>query len=183
MTDLGFLTFYVRSALPPEELLPTIRGTVQQLDPNLPIEDLKTMEDQIKDNVFVDRMISTLSASFAVLATILAAVGLYGVLVYNVTQRTKEIGLRMALGPTCGRVRRMVLSQVGWMTLIGGVAGVAAAIGLGRVARSLLFEVEGHDPVVLVSSAVLLVTIALSAGLIPALSASRIDPMRALRYE
>jgi predicted permease len=180
---LGFLTLYVRSALPPEELLPTIRGTVQQLDPNLPIEDLKTMEDQIKDNVFVDRLISTLSASFAVLATILAAVGLYGVLAYNVAQRTKEIGLRMALGADVVRVRRMVLSQVGWMTLIGGVVGVAAAIGLGRIAQSLLFEVEGHDPVVLVSSAVLLVMIALSAGLIPALNASRIDPMRALRYE
>ncbi len=89
----------------------------------------------------------------------------------------------MALGADGGRVRKMVLGQVGWMTLIGGAVGIAAAIGLGRIAQSLLFEVEGHDPVVLVSSTVLLVTIALAAGFVPALYASRIDPMRALRYE
>jgi predicted permease len=181
--DIGFLTFYVRSALPPEQLLPTIRATMANLDPNLPIEDIKTMRDQVRENVFVDRMISTLSTAFAVLATILAAVGLYGVLAYSVTQRTREIGLRMALGADGGRVRKLVLSQVGWMTLIGGVVGVAAAIGLGRVAQSLLYEVQGHDPVVLVTSAALLVAIALTAGFIPALYASRIDPMRALRYE
>ncbi len=165
--NIGFLTFYVRSALPPEQLLPTIRTTMAKLDPNLPIEDIKTMRDQVRENVFVDRMISTLSAAFAVLATILAAVGLYGVLAYSVTQRTREIGLRMALGADGGRVRKMVLGQVGWMTLIGGAIGIASAIGLGRVAQSLLFEVEGHDPVVLVSSAALLVAIALTAGFVP----------------
>jgi ABC-type antimicrobial peptide transport system permease subunit len=153
------------------------------LAPNLPMEDIKTMRDQVRENVFVDRMISTLSAAFAVLATILAAIGLYGVLAYSVTQRTREIGLRMALGADGGRVRKMVLGQVGWMTFIGGAIGIAAAIGLGRVAQSLLFEVEAHDPFVLVSSVLLLVAISLSAGFIPALYASRIDPMRALRYE
>jgi predicted permease len=181
--NLGFLTFYVRGAIPPEELLPTIRSTVAKLDPNLPLRDLKTMEDQIRENVVVDRLISTLSAAFATLATILAAVGLYGVLAYNVAQRTREIGLRMALGADGGRVRRMVLGQVGWMMLVGGTVGITAAIGLGRVAQSLLFEVEGYDPVVLVSSTALLVLVALVAGFVPALSASRIDPMRALRYE
>ena len=181
--NIGFLTFYVRSAVPPEQLLSTIRRMIGSLDPNLPVEDVKTMKDQVRENVFVDRMISTLSAAFAVLATILAAVGLYGVLAYNVTQRTREIGLRMALGADGSRVRKLVLGQVGWMTLIGGVIGIAAAIGLGRVAQSLLFEVEGHDPIVLVSSAALLVVIALAAGFVPALYASRIDPMRALRYE
>jgi ABC-type antimicrobial peptide transport system permease subunit len=89
----------------------------------------------------------------------------------------------MALGADGGRVRRLVLGQVGWMALVGGVIGIAAALGLGRVAQSLLFEVEGHDPAVLVASAFLLVAIALAAGFLPALSASRIDPMRALRYE
>jgi ABC-type antimicrobial peptide transport system permease subunit len=89
----------------------------------------------------------------------------------------------MALGADGGRVRKMVLGQVGWMTFIGGAIGIAAAIGLGRVAQSLLFEVEAHDPFVLVSSVLLLVAISLSAGFIPALYASRIDPMRALRYE
>lgn len=180
---LGFLTFYVRSALAAEEVLPTVRAAVRRIDPNLPVEDLKTMRDQVRENVFADRLMSTLSAAFAALATVLAAVGLYGMLAYNVTQRTREIGLRMALGADGGRVRRMVLGQVGWMTCIGGVTGMAAALGLGRMARSLLFEVQGHDPIVLVCSAALLVFIALAAGLLPALNASRIDPMQALRYE
>ena len=101
------------------------------LDPNLPVEDLRTMEQQVKDNVFLDRVISVLSASFAVLATLLAAVGLYGVLAYTVAQRTREIGLRMALGAEPGRVRGMVLRQVGVMAVIGGIIGLAAALTAG----------------------------------------------------
>jgi len=180
---MGFLTFYVKSALPIEQVLSSIRATIRRLDANLPVDNIKTMRDQVRENVFVDRMISTLSTAFAVLATILAAVGLYGVLAYSVTQRTREIGLRMALGADGSRVRRMILGKVGWMTLVGGVIGIGAAIGLGRVAQSLLFEVQGHDPVVLTTSAVLLVATALAAGFVPALYASRVDPMCALRYE
>ena len=136
-----------------------------------------------KDNVFLDRMISTLSASFAVLATLLAAVGLYGVLAYSVAQRTREIGVRMALGASSGSVRTMVLRQVGVMTLIGGVIGIAAALALGRGAQSLLYELKGWDPLVIVASTVLLTLVALGAGLLPAERASRVDPMQALRYE
>ena len=100
--------------------LASIRKAVARLDPNLPVENLKTMPQQVRENVFLDRIISMLSAAFAVLATLLAAVGLYGVLAYTVAQRTREIGLRMALGAAPGRVRGMVLRQVGLMTLIGG---------------------------------------------------------------
>jgi ABC-type antimicrobial peptide transport system permease subunit len=160
-----------------------IRQVVARLDANLPVEELKTMEAQVQENVFLDRLISTLSASFASLATLLAAVGLYGVLAYTVAQRTREIGLRMALGADAARVRRMVLGRVGWMTLAGGLLGIAAALALGRVARSLLFELESHDPVVLAGSAFLLGVVALGAGFIPAYRASRIEPTRALRYE
>jgi len=181
--DLGFLTFYVRTGLDPEQILPSMAGVVRRLDPNLPVEDLKTVAAQIRDNVFVDRMISTESAAFAALATLLAAIGLYGVLAYTVAQRTREFGLRMALGADGRRVRRMVLGQVGWMTLVGATIGVAAAIGLGRAARSLLYEIQGDDPTVIVVSVVLLALIAFGAGLVPALRASRIDPMKALRYE
>ena len=177
------LSFYVRSALPPEQVLRTIPGVMKRLDPNLPLEDLKTLPQQVRDNVAIDRMISVLSASFAVLATLLAAVGLYGVLAYSVAQRTREIGVRMALGASSGAVRGMVLRQVGVMTLVGGVIGIAAAIALGRGAQSLLYELRGWDPVVISASAVLLALVALGAGFIPALRASRVDPMQALRYE
>jgi ABC-type antimicrobial peptide transport system permease subunit len=118
-----------------------------------------------------------------VLATILAAVGLYGVLAYSVAQRTREIGVRMALGANGSRVRSMVLRQVGMMTLVGGVIGIAGAIALGRAAQSLLFELQGNDPVVIAFSVVLLALVAFGAGLAPAVRASRIDPMQALRYE
>jgi predicted permease len=180
---LGFMNFYVRSSLSPEELLPVIRKTVASLDANLPVEDLKTMEAQVRENVFLDRLISTLSAAFAALATLLAAVGLYGVLAYTIAQRTKEIGLRMALGADADSVRGMILAQVGRMTAIGAVIGLLAALGVGRLAQSLLFELKGHDPIVLVSATVLLALVALGAGFVPAYRASRIDPMRALRYE
>jgi ABC-type antimicrobial peptide transport system permease subunit len=153
------------------------------LDPNLPVEDLKTLEQVATENVFLDRMISTLSAAFATLATILAAIGLYGVLAYSVAQRTREIGLRMALGAAGPTVRGMILRQVGVMMLIGGVIGVLAALGLGRAAQSLLYEMQGNDPLVLVVAGFLLTSVALGAGYLPALRASRVDPMKALRYE
>ncbi|HEX5179559.1 MAG TPA: FtsX-like permease family protein, partial [Gemmatimonadaceae bacterium] len=111
------------------------------------------------------------------------AVGLYGVLAYSVAQRTREIGVRMALGADGGTVQLMVLRQVAVMTLIGGVIGIAGAIALGRAAQSLLFELKGHDPVVMALSAAVLTAVALASGYIPALRASRIDPVQALRYE
>src|SRR3954470_22431448 len=179
----GQNNFYVRSALPSDQVLRSIRGLMARIDPNLPVEELKTLPQQASDNVAIDRMISILAASFAVLATLLAAVGLYGVLAYSVAQRTREIGVRMALGASAGTVRTMVLRQVGRMTLIGGAIGIVAAIGLGRGAQSLLYELKGWDPFVIATSVVLLTLVALGAGLIPALRASRVDPMQALRYE
>ena len=180
---IGFINFYVRTALPPDQLLRAVPKVIAQLDPNLPVEELKSLPQQVRENIFLDRMISTLSASFAVLATLLAAIGLYGVLAYTVAQRTREIGLRMALGADGGRVRGMVLRQVSWMILIGGAIGIAAAVALGRAAGSLLFELRGYDPVVIATATVVLAIVALGAGYVPALRASRVDPMQALRYE
>src|SRR5207245_9788593 len=108
----------------------------------------KTMPAQIRDNVSVDRLITILSAAFAVLATLLAAVGLYGVLAYSVAQRTREIGVRMALGADTGRVRAMVLRQVSGMMLVGGGIGIAGSLGVGRAAGSLLYGLAGKDPAV-----------------------------------
>ncbi|MPY91172.1 MAG: FtsX-like permease family protein [Luteitalea sp.] len=182
-SDLGALTFYVRTALEPEQMIGTLPKVVAKLDPNLPIDNVRTMEQQVRNNVVLDRLISGLSTAFAMLATLLAAIGLYGVLAYTVAQRTREIGLRMALGATPGRVRGMVLRQVAVMTAVGGVLGLAAAVALGRAAQALLFELQGHDPMVLTVAAVALTLVALGAGWIPAHRASRVDPMRALRYE
>lgn len=180
---LGSAYFYVRTALPPEQLLASIPTLMRKLDSNLPVSDLKTMEMQVRENVFMDRLISTLSFGFAILATILAAIGLYGVLAYTVAQRTREFGLRMALGADGARVRGMVMSQVARMAVIGGVLGLAVAIAVGRLAKSLLFEIEGYDPMVLTLATVALGAVALGAGFLPALRASKIDPMNALRYE
>jgi predicted permease len=181
--QVAAISFYVRGSSAPAQLLRSIPPVIARLDPNLPIEDLKTMPQQVRENVFLDRMISTLAASFAILATLLAAVGLYGVLAYTVSQRTREIGLRMALGADGPRVRRMILKQVGWMTVIGAAVGVTGAYYLGRAAASLLFELEPYDPMVIVSSVAVLTIVALGAGYIPAYRASRVHPMQALRYE
>ncbi len=180
---LGYAYFYVRTAVPPEQLLATIPAVLRKLDGGLPLGDIKTMERQIQENVAQDRVIGTLSLAFAVLATVLAAIGLYGVLAYTVAQRTREFGLRMALGADGGRVRGMVMKQVAVMTLVGGVSGLVIAVGVGRLAESLLFEMKGYDPLVIGASTVALALVALVAGFIPALRASKIDPMNALRYE
>jgi predicted permease len=182
-TTVGSMTFYTRTALEPEPLVRTATTVVARLDPDLPLENLKTLPQQVRENVFLDRMISTLSAAFAALATLLAAVGLYGVLAYTVAQRTREIGVRMALGADGGRVRMMVLRQVGLMTLIGGIIGIAGALALGKAAASLLFGLKGHDPLVVVAAALALTVVAFVAGYIPARRASRVNPMQALRYE
>jgi len=182
-TTVGYLNFYVRSALASEALMPQIRAAIRKIDPALPVVGLKTMPQQIRDDVYLDRMISTLSAAFAVLATLLAAIGLYGVLAYSVVQRTKEIGVRMALGAKPSSIVRMVLRHVAVMTVIGASIGAIAAFAIGRGAQSLLFGLEGKDPAVMAAAAILLAIVAIAAGSIPALRASRIDPVRALRYE
>jgi predicted permease len=180
---LGFGYFYIRTSTPPEQMVSTIPAVMRKLDADLPVSDVKTMDAQIRENVTQDRIISTLSLAFALLATVLAAIGLYGVLAYTVAQRTREFGLRMALGADGGAVRGLVMRQVAKMAIVGGVIGMIVAVAVGRLAQSILFEMQGHDPMVLTASTFALAIVALGAGFIPALRASRIDPMNALRYE
>jgi predicted permease len=182
-STVGAMNFYLRTQQDPEPLMRPVTALIGKLDPALPVEDLKTLPQQVKERVFLDRMISTLSAAFAALATLLAAVGLYGVLAYTVAQRTREIGVRMALGADALRVRRMVIRQVGKMALIGGVLGIGAALALGKAAGSLLFGLKGSDPSVMLIAAAILGSVAFGAGYLPALRASRVQPMQALRYE
>ncbi len=177
------LYFYVRSSLPLEQLFTSVPALMKRIDPGLPLEDMKTMPQQIKENVALDRMISILSAAFAILATLLAGVGLYGVLAYTVAQRTREIGVRMALGADGGRVQGMVLKQVGAMMLVGAVVGIGGAYALGKAAQSLLYGLEGNDPIVFLLAVLLLSAVALSAGYLPARRAAKVDPMHALRYD
>jgi predicted permease len=181
--DVGDNTFYVRTGLPTDQSIRAIRAAMKNIDPNLPLDGLKTLPQQVHENVYLDRMTSTLTLAFALLATVLAAIGLYGVVAYSVTQRTREIGVRMALGADMSNVRGLVLRQVGAMALVGGAIGIAAAIGLGRAAQSLLYQLNGYDPVVIAAAAVALAMVAFLAGFLPARKASRIDPMQALRYE
>jgi predicted permease len=179
----GGMQVYVRTSGNAAQAASAITAAVKRLDPNVPIEQFETLPEQVRTNTFLDRMMTTLSGAFAVLATLLAAIGLYGVLAYTVAQRTREIGLRMALGAAPGRVRGMVLRQVGIMTIVGTFVGLVGALGVGRAARSILFEMTGADPAVLGLAAAALALIALCAGFIPAHRASRVDPMRALKYD
>jgi predicted permease len=181
--QLAALAFYVKMRRDPDAFVKTVRPLVASFDPNLPVQRLETMPEQVAQNVSNDRLMSVLSASFAGLATALAAIGLYGVLAYTVSQRTKEFGLRMALGAAPTGVQWLVLKQVGWLTLIGGSIGLGLAAWAGYLSRALLFEMGSADPVVLVGSLLTLGLVAFAAGYFPSLKASRVDPMRALRWE
>jgi ABC-type antimicrobial peptide transport system permease subunit len=145
--------------------------------------ELRTMPAQIRDNTAGDRTVTTLAASFAILATLLAGIGLYGVLAYTVSQRTREFGLRMALGAAPLTIGRLVVRQLARMTVVGGIVGIALALGTGRYLASLLYGMQSTDVTVIAGAALLLVVMAGAAGLVPALRAARIDPMRALRTD
>jgi len=181
--SFGRDTFYVRSDLPPAALMNTIRETVDRVDPTLPVFNLQTMEQQFHANIAIERVVAGTSMAFAVLATALAALGLYGVLAFSVAQRSREIGLRVALGAPTSRIRAMVLRQVAGMAVIGIVLGATAAALLGRAAQSLLFGIEAGNPLMLAAAAVVLAAVTLGAAYIPARRASHVDPMSVLRYE
>lgn len=180
---LQFINFYVRVAGDTESVIPAIRREIAAMDSNLPIQELRMLEDQIREGLLLDRLIGMLATAFAMLATLLAAIGLYGVLTYAVAQRTREIGIRMALGAAGQNVTKLVMRQVITMTIVGAIVGIGAAVFLGGIAESLLFGMDGTDPMVMVFTVVVMGSVSALAGYLPARRASRADPMVALRYE
>ena len=182
-TGLTGLTFYVRSSQDGASASTAVREAVRRLDANLPIYDMKSLEVQVDESLFVERMVAVLSVAFGVLATLLAGIGLYGVMSYAVARRTREIGIRMALGAERSRVLWLVLKEVAVLAAAGIVTGTAAAIWLTRQVQSQLFGIAPNDPATMAGAVVILGAIALLAGYIPARRATSIDPMIALRTE
>lgn len=180
---MHLMNVYVRVEGDPGAVMPLLRATVQRTDPNLIVSDMRTMDEQLNQRLTTERMLSHLSVGFALLATLLALVGMYGVLAFLVERRTKEIGIRMALGAERGSVIWLVLAEVALLIVVGMAAGIGAGLMGGRYVESQLFGVNARDPLVFGLSAFLLLWASLAAGLIPAWRAARIDPIRALRYE
>jgi predicted lysophospholipase L1 biosynthesis ABC-type transport system permease subunit len=181
--SIGALTYYVRAKVEPDSFAGRLRAAVGRVDPTLPVTSLKTMQAQISESLFVERMVAALSAAFGLLATVLAAIGLYGVMSYAVAQRTREIGLRVALGADQRSVLMLVLREVAILAGIGIAIGLPGGYGLGKVIESQLFNLKARDPLTYLVATLALVTTALVAGLVPAVRAARVDPMTALRYE
>jgi predicted permease len=179
----GNITFYVKTRQELGVTAALLRHEVQRLDGNLPIYDMKPLERQIDDSLFNDRFLTLLSMSFALLAALLASLGLYGVMAYTVTRRNREIGIRMALGATRGIVSWLILKEVVILAVIGLVVGLPAAYALGRLTESLLFGVKVGDPVVFIAAGLLLSAATLLGGYLPARKAASIDPLEALRCE
>jgi predicted permease len=179
----GNATFYVRTNQDPAALAISVRNLVQGVDSNLPVYDVKTLTAQVDDIMFTDRLVTVFSLGLGLLASLLAAVGLYGVMAYVVARRTREIGIRMALGATQKSVAWMILREILGMLAAGLIIGLVAAYGIGRVIESQLFGVKASDPFVFFIAAGLLVGVALLAGWLPSRKAAGVDPMVALRYE
>ena len=176
-------TFYVRSLRDENVLGPDVRRLIRSMDANLPVYEMGSMTVQIADSIYRDRLVALLASVFGALATLLAAIGLYGVVAFNVARRTAEMGVRMALGALPGDVLALVMKEVGWLVAGGSAIGLAAAWLLGRYVQSQLFGVAARDPMVFLGAAAVLGFVAVAAGYIPARRASRIDPIVALRYE
>jgi predicted permease len=179
----GEATFYVRTNQDPVALTVTVRNLIQGFDGNLPVYGVKTLTAQVDEIIFTDRLVTIFSLCLGLLASLLAAVGLYGVMAYVVARRTREIGIRMALGATQQNVAWMILREIIGMLGAGLCIGLVAAYGIGRVVESQLFGVKAGDPIVFVIAAGLLVAVALLAGWLPSRKAANVDPMVALRYE
>jgi putative ABC transport system permease protein len=177
------MTLVVRAPADPKPLIPAIRDEVWAVDKDQPVTDIKTMNQSVADSISPQRLNAILLAIFASLALVLATIGIYGVMAYSVTQQTREIGIRIALGAQSSDVIKLVVGRGMSLVLTGVVIGLAGALALTRVMTSLLYGVSATDAITFAGVSVLLITIALLATYVPALRATRVDPMIALRCE
>src|SRR4051812_28023072 len=175
--------FYVRTQSAAASAYSLVRNEVKRLDAGMPIYSLKTLESQLDETLLTDRLIALLSAGFGLLATLLASIGLYGVMAFAVARRKKELGIRLALGAQPGLVIWLVMKEVLVLLAIGLAIGVPAAFALGTYVSTQLYGIDSRDPAVATATVVLLAVVSAAAGLIPARRASRIDPILALRHE
>ena len=173
----------LHTSVPASTVTSAVRSAVARIDSSLPLFRVRTMDDVVADNSQGQKFLSALVGSFAGLGALLAAIGIYGVLSYVVTQRTREIGIRMTLGASRARVLGEIVREGMLLALAGFVLGIAGALAAGRVMESLLHEVQPRDPAIFAATAALLAVVTLLACYIPARRAARLDPMRALRYE
>jgi ABC-type antimicrobial peptide transport system permease subunit len=174
---------HVRTAVAPESLRPAIEAAVHQLDPDVPVFNVRTIEQQIERFTVQERTFAVLSSLFGLLALVLCAVGLYGVIANAVSRRTKELGIRLALGAGRQRIVRLVLREAGLLAALGVAAGIPCALLIGRGIRSLPFGVQHGDLRGITAAAAVLLAVALLAAWLPARRAARVDPMIALRAE
>jgi putative ABC transport system permease protein len=179
----GRLYFYMRTAMPPEQMFATVRAAMRSVDAALTVADLRTMDEQVERSIANERMIEVLALAFGMLATLLAGVGMYGVLSYSTLQRTREIGIRMALGSSRLSITALVVKEMVRLGVIGVVVAVPCAILLARGLRSQLFGVSAADPLTLAAVVLLMGVVGLAAALLPARRAANVEPMEALRAE
>jgi len=177
------MSAYIRTARDPEQTFSAARRAVQQIDPTMPVVDMKTLEKQVDNSLVTERLVASLSSAFGLLATLLASIGLYGVMAYTVARRTREIGIRMALGAATGNVVWLVMKEVLVLVGVGIVLGLAASWGLTRLVQKQLYGIQPNDLTTIVLATIGIACVALAAGYVPARRATRVDPIRALRWE
>jgi putative ABC transport system permease protein len=181
--DAGFVTFYVRSALPSDQVIAMVRKTMQSIDARILPEDLRTMKELVSRSIADNRFISQIAAILAALATAVAMIGLYGVVAYSVVRRTREIGIRMAIGEKPAGIRKMILSEMLMILAIGLMLGIPPALWISKIVEAGLFGVKAYDPLVVLSAMLVAGLASFAAAYLPAWRASRIDPLIALRCE
>jgi predicted permease len=181
--NVGALTYYVRTSQDPAALAASVRSAVGELDASLPVDGVRSFEDQIDRQLASDWLIASLAEIFGALAALLAAIGIYGLLAYAVTQRTREIGVRMALGADTGTVARMILKDVSRLVGMGVLLGLPLTYGLSQLVNSMLYGVKAFEALTVGSALLVMVCVALAAAYLPARRATRVDPLVALRYE